>query len=338
MDKQILENYLDFLNEVTRWKKGVVGAEEELENKVNQLKERLRKAKTPQEKTILSARLKKWTNIINQKGKLSDADLDYIKRRGIAKSGEQYRSGLQRGAENMFAKTNTIRKKLTPVQSHGISIDPMVKKGHIYHDPYTWKGGQTGKAFGVKSREEWKKLKPYVDYHEAQEASYSKKLAKKYGVKSGAVTFKKHPFDLTSYGQHRSGGVIKKEKEVVDYANRLYGDAAGLKKYRLGTGEYDTVKNLSYKQISKFDKKHAAEQLQKLYDQFLKQAGGDRKKALELLRNHNQARRLVQKYGPSIIKGLKITGAVALAAAGVAGAYHLYKQRKEQEALKKKGK
>lgn len=318
----VLENYL---SELTRWKEKM----RELDDvEIANIKKKLRTSKNPEEIKKLKFKLQRLT---------SPESIQKLKQSGVAKSAEEFRSGVGKGTEKMREKYGAIKKRsfFRPPSTGPSWTD---KGKYNIYDPISWKGGNVGRTMGVKSRDEWKKLKPYIDRHEAEEARHLAILRKKYKslpTTSTVVT------DILGrpVGHHKSLGVLKREKELTDYASKLYGDAGAIRRYRSQSGEYDIVKGKSYKDIGKLDKQAAKTQITRLRKALLDKFGGDRRKALAWLKSHKKLKKFGFHHGKQLVKGLKIGGAATVAAGLGYGGYKYYKNRKEAEKLaKKKGK
>ena len=161
--------------------------------------------------------------------------------------------------------------------------------------------------------------KPYFDRHEVDEARYTNKIRKKYGSTASKIVINKQG---KLVGQHKSLGVLKREKDLTDFANKMYGDANELKNIRKQTGEYDLAKKFSYKQINKMDKKAAKANIINLRKSLINSAGGNRKKILAKLKRLKASKKAaiaISKYG-------KKPGVIAAAAGIGAAAYKKYKK------------
>lgn len=224
MDKQLLENYLEYLNELNKWEKKVQSGEMSKQDLA-----RIRKAKIARDADSFRKGIDKGSdNII----KRAHSTLKYSKKAN--KEGPK-----------------TIDSRLKSLFN---------KPGSTIHMPSDKYGGTFGAQDKINKPEKWDRLAPYVKRHEADEARYSAKQMKKHKV-GGAISFtrdvKNAETGKTIYsrevGLHASPGVLKKEKELTDFTSRMYGDAKKLRQYRNKTGEYEFVKNMTNKYINKFD-------------------------------------------------------------------------------------
>lgn len=224
MDKQLLENYLEYLNELNKWEKKVQSGEMSKQDLA-----RIRKAKIARDADSFRKGIDKGSdNII----KRAQSTLKYSKKAN--KEGPK-----------------TIDSRLKSLFN---------KPGSTIHMPSDKYGGIFGSQDKINKPEKWDRLAPYVKRHEADEARYSTKQMKKHKV-GGAISFtrdvKNAETGKTIYsrevGLHASPGVLKKEKELTDFTSRMYGDAKKLRQYRNKTGEYEFVKNMTNKYINKFD-------------------------------------------------------------------------------------
>lgn len=281
----ILEEYLNYLNEVSKWKKEV--------------------------------------------NKLSDKNIEKIKQAKVAKSVEEFRKGVDKGTKNIIKKSGATFKRRIPISINAKfhSRPGILTKKQTVNSPISWSGGSDAKYIGVKNRAQWKAERPYIERHEADEARYSNKSRKKYGTKLGSKEiYKVTPSgDRIKVGHHQSIGVLKKEKELTDFANKVYGDAPKLRAFRKSSGEDELAKKLSYKQINKMDKESAKKAISGLRKKMLDAYKGDRKAAAAGLKQLLKTRKFIGKYGKP---GLAAAGIATAAGIGTAG-YRSFANKKK---------
>lgn len=237
---------------------------------------------------------------------LSNQSVQKLKDTKIAKSAEEFRKGVNTGTKNIINKSNAIFSKGIPIGQFGKHHNrpSVLHKGKtIVNSPYSLKGGIDAKNMEIKTKKDWLKNKPYFDRHEADEARYANKIRRKTGSMKSATIITKGGMPV---GQHHSLGVLKKEKELTDFANKMYGDAKELRNIRKLTGEYDIVKKMSYKDINKLDKKKIKGLISSLRSDILRNTP-NKKIAIMLLKKIKTARKLglaIAKYGkPAAVVG-----------------------------------
>lgn len=131
-----------------------------------------------------------------------------------------------------------------------------------------------GLVYAGGKEEDYKKLKPYLKRHEADEARYLKNIEKKHGSKGvGVIGFvnktenvsgkikqafsqKLDPSDYEEklVGQHVSPKVLKNEYRYSNFAKSMYNDTDRLIKLRSMTGEREKIQQLADKYIKKIEK------------------------------------------------------------------------------------
>lgn len=238
--------------------------------------------------------------ILSDDKPLSDQGIQKLKQAGIIKSKEEYEKGVRQRSKELFRTTDTpVKRTIFSKRSLGPNLDtsPVFakKNQYVYKKPYTWKGGKIGKALGIKTRKQWKELQPYVDSHEAHEAEFTKGLLKKHKSLPSTQTQFTDPFGNVK-GRHKSFKVIKKERDLVNYANRVYGAAEPLKNFRTATGEYNVAKNTTLKQLSKLDKKLAKSSPAMARQLILQKFGGNKKAALVYLKVIKKLRKYARYF------------------------------------------
>lgn len=115
------------------------------------------------------------------RGGVSSAGIEKLKKSGVLKPEEEYIKGVEKGTKNIMKKSGSISVPTIFKEPHSRGI-PFTNKS-IVRVPVTnrylkaW-SKDTGEPISKQAAE---KLKPYVKRHEADEASVSKMLKKKYG-------------------------------------------------------------------------------------------------------------------------------------------------------------
>lgn len=279
----ILETYLNYLEELSRWKKEVPN--------------------------------------------LSNQSIQKLKDTKVAKTSDEFRKGVNTGTKNITKKSNAIFNKGIPIGQSGKHHNrpSILHKGKtIVNSPYSLKGGSDAKSMGIETKKDWLKNKPYIDRHEADEARYANKIRKKTGSMKASTIVTKNGMPV---GHHNSLGVLKKEKELTDFANKMYGDAKELRNVRKLTGEYNIVDKMTYKDINKMDVKKAKGLISKLRSDILRNTP-NKKIAIKLLKKIKTARKIglsMTKYG----KPAAVIGAVGVGVGAMAGYKKMSKKDKK---------
>jgi len=265
-------------------------------------------------------------------GNLSPESIEKLKKAGLIKPEEDYKKGVEKGIKKslrwkrvkwdevdhkmQYIDKDTIAalKKMTPEEYLAVTgqeynkadIDKMeslaTKNGKISMGPVSdvdkrnisipkkMDKSVTNYAFG--SKKGYEDIKPLVKKHEADEYILAQKLKKKYNIK-GKLDPSPLPNLNVAGGGHYGPEVLKKEKKVVDFYNRVYGKL----------NHWLTLRKPEYEDLKKYG---SARALRKTRERAMKQGIRDALVSLNNLKNEEFADSLVKLTKQTIRQQLKM--------------------------------
>lgn len=214
----ILESYLDYLSEETRWKKEV--------------------SKGLSDKSIEKIK----------DSKIAKTEKNYVK--GLKKGTKQIMK--KNNASVILTKAAGIHGPLTVPQPTelGSTVVQHLGNSKLYRLMLRLK------KLNLSPRE-WAKVRPLIDRHEADEVVAAAKQFQdkhtKAGISPSNISFT-HKGKLV--GSHMSPDVLTKEKKIMDFQRKVYPSSGldKLNKFRNSTGEYG-VASKSKKELAKIKQK-----------------------------------------------------------------------------------
>lgn len=256
-------------------------------------------------------------------GNLSDVSIEKLKKAGLIKPEEDYIKGIERGIKKQLRykrvkfdeinhkqqyidkETIEFLKKLSPeelknsgmtksdlekmeklaTKSGKISVGPASNPDkRIISIPKKMDKNVTNYAFG--SKKNYEDIKPIVKKHEADEMLLALKLKKKYNIK-GKLDPSPLPDLNVKGGAHYGPEVLKKEKKIVDYYDKVY------KKLN----HWKEIRSPEYEDLKKYGSQRA---IRKTRERAIKKGIRD---VIIQNREMGQGKFIDVKYLKSIIKG-----------------------------------
>jgi hypothetical protein len=194
-------------------------------------------------------------------GNVSNSNIKNAKAKGILRDSSKFMDGIERGNKAILKKFGATDDKWSLLAALiGPHARPKLGGGHKISTTGNW-GGLVKLGWSMMinkkiSKLEWKQMMGLLRRHEVDEVrsmNYNKKDQTNFHFVNPKNKSAGNPDGTV--GRHASPRVLKREKELLDFTTKAYNIGNPLAKMRKLTGEDDFIKNLSYKEIKKLEKK-----------------------------------------------------------------------------------
>jgi hypothetical protein len=217
-------------------------------------------------------------------GNLSPEAIEKLKKAGLIKPEEEYRKGIEKGIKKSLrwkkikwdeidhktighdkstvsflkslpeeelknnynmSKTDLEKMEKIATKTGKVSVGPVTMPDEkIISIPKKMDSGMMKYAFG--SKKDYEKLKPLIKRHEADEYLLAQKLKKKYKIK-GSMDPGPLPNLNVAGGGHMGPEILKKEKKLVDFYDKVYGKLT----------HWTTIRQPEYEELKKYGSSRA---------------------------------------------------------------------------------
>jgi hypothetical protein len=182
-----------------------------------------------------------------KKRKLSDEARKKLQDAGIIKPEAEYLKGIEKGTQNIIKKRNVpihdtdrLHRLYASIQGGGAATMNIHGQDHVYINPKSRLLRNARDAAQVKR-------------HELDEVAVSSKIKRQLGAPHQITQVRKNNKIV---GRHASPRVVKREYERHKQLENLYGPnkKSKLTKFRNKSGEYESIRNMSTRQLRKLEK------------------------------------------------------------------------------------